>query len=495
MIQIWHFARKGQGQKREKIHLRIYFLLLFPFFPLFYNEISKEPPVNRTDIFRAYDIRGIVDKDFDAVWVERLGKACAARFLARGKQRAVIGRDCRPSSPLFAEALSRGLTGAGVDVVDIGMVPTPVLYFAVKDLGTEAGVMITASHNPPQYNGFKIWSGPSTLYGEELQDLRRLFERGIFPSGQGLVSRLDILPAYVEAACAGPRLTRPVKIVVDGGNGAGGPACVAALTRLGAEVVPLYCEPDGNFPNHHPDPTVEANMRDLAARVAAEGADLGVGLDGDGDRLGVIDPSGRLLNGDELLALYARELLLRKPGSRIIADVKCSDRLFNDIGARGGEPEMWITGHSVIKARMLETGAELAGELSGHMFFADGWYGFDDAIYGAVRLLRVLETLGEPLAALPGWPTAFSTREVQLPCSEERKAAVVEYAREHFAARYPVERIDGARVRFPHGWGLVRASNTQPVLVLRFEADSPEHLAELREEMEGAIRRRLEQQS
>lgn len=442
-------------------------------------------------LFRAYDIRGIVGEDFDASWVERLGSACAAYFLERGQDCAVIGHDCRPSSPAFLEALTRGLNAAGADAIHIGHAPTPVLYFAVKELGKAAGIMITASHNPPRYNGFKIWSGPSTIYGEELQELRRVFERGDFPRGRGLVSRIDILPAYVEAVRSRLGLARPMKVVLDGGNGSGGPACLKTLGALGAEVIPLYCEPDGSFPNHHPDPTVEANMRDLASAVRSHGAELGVGLDGDGDRLGVIDAGGRLLNGDELLAIYARELLARKPGSRILADVKCSDRLFDDLRAHGGDPEMWITGHSVIKARMLETGAELAGELSGHMFFADGWYGFDDALYGAARLLSLLSACPEPLTALPGWPAAFSTREVQIPCPEERKAGLIAWAQEHFAARYPVERIDGARVRFAHGWGLVRASNTQPVLVLRFEADSPEALAAVRAEMEDAVKARL----
>jgi phosphomannomutase/phosphoglucomutase len=353
--------------------------------------------------------------------------------------------------------------------------------------------MITASHNPPQYNGFKIWSGASTLCGEELQELRRIFAAEDFPKGRGLVSHVDIVPAYVEAICSRLQLKRPMKVVVDGGNGAGGPGCVAALTRLGAEVIPLYCEPDGRFPNHHPDPTVEANMRDLIAAVQANGAEVGFGLDGDGDRLGVVDARGRLLAGDEILAVYAHELLERRPGSRILGDVKCSERLFADLQARGGDPEMWLTGHSLIKARMLETGAQLAGELSGHMFFADGWYGFDDAIYGAARLLAVLGSRNVPLTELPGWPPAFATREIQMPCSEHSKAAVIRRAQDHFAKRHPVNRLDGARVSFEHGWGLVRASNTQPVLVLRFEADSPEALESIRAEMEGQLRRWLEE--
>jgi phosphomannomutase/phosphoglucomutase len=444
-------------------------------------------------VFRTYDVRGIVDQDFDSAWVERFGRACAAYFLARGQDCAILGHDCRPSSPVFLEALRQGLNSAGVDCVSIGMAPTPALYFAVKELNKAAGVMITASHNPPQYNGFKIWSGASTLYGEEIQELRRIFSAGDFPCGRGLSSHADIMPAYVEAICSRLHLARPMKVVVDGGNGAGGPACVAALTRLGAEVIPLYCDPDGRFPNHHPDPTVEDNMRDLIAAVRAEGAEAGFGLDGDGDRLGVVDARGRLLAGDEILAIYAHELLERRPGSRILGDVKCSERLFADLEARGGKPEMWITGHSLIKARMRETGALLAGELSGHMFFADGWHGFDDAIYGAARLLAVLSARNSPLTDLPGWPPAFATREIHLPCPETRKAAVIRRAQEHFAHTYPVNRLDGARVSFAHGWGLVRASNTQPVLVLRFEADSPEALAAIRAEMEETLQRWLEE--
>ncbi|MDR0465877.1 MAG: phosphomannomutase/phosphoglucomutase [Deltaproteobacteria bacterium] len=450
--------------------------------------------MNHSDhVFRTYDIRGVVDRDFDAAWVERLGRACAAYFLARGQDCAVLAHDCRLSSPALLEALRQGLSESGVDCACIGAAPTPALYFAVKELNKAAGVMITASHNPPQYNGFKIWSGASTLYGEEIQELRRVFAAGNFPKGRGLVSHVDVMPAYVEDICSRLTLKRPMKVVVDGGNGSGGPCCVAALARLGAEVVPLYCEPDGRFPNHHPDPTVEANMQDLIAAVRAEGAEVGFGLDGDGDRLGVVDACGRLLAGDEILAVYAHELLERRPGSRIIGDVKCSGRLFADLRARGGEPEMWITGHSLIKARMRETGALLAGELSGHMFFADGWHGFDDAIYGAARMLAVLGAGNVPLTELPGWPPAFTTREIQIPCPEQSKAAVIRRTQDHFAQRRPVNRLDGARVSFEHGWGLVRASNTQPVLVLRFEADSQEALDAIRAEMEGTLRSWLEE--
>ncbi len=443
---------------------------------------------SQNHIFRAYDIRGIVDVDFDLEWVRRLGQTLGAYFLQCGHQSAVVGRDCRPSSPSFNHALADGLSASGVDVINIGMVPTPVLYFAVKHLGKSAGVMITASHNPPEYNGFKIWSGFTTIYGTEIQKIRTIFENNAFPSGNGLICEHDIMPAYIDAVTSGTSLARPIKVVVDAGNGAGGPAMLDILRRLGAETVPLYCEPDGNFPNHHPDPTIEANMTDLIAKVAAEGAEVGIGLDGDADRLGVVDAAGRLLNGDELLAIYARELLARRPGSQIIADVKCSDRLFKDIRNRGGDPLMWITGHSVVKAKMQETGAPLAGELSGHMFFDDQWHGFDDAIYGAARLLGILSRSTEKLTEMPGWPLAFSTREIQLPCPDSCKERAVSMARENFKAKYNTYDIDGARVSFDDGWGLVRASNTQPVLVLRFEAENAARLAEIKDEMETVIK-------
>ena len=340
--------------------------------------------MNAGNVFRAYDIRGVVDKDFNAEWVTHLGKACGTYLAGRGISSAVIGYDCRHSSPAYHDALVEGILSTGTDVISIGMVPTPALYFAVKHLNRQGGVMITASHNPPEYNGFKVWAGQSTIHGEEIQKIKAIFEEGAFAEGTGTASRIDIIPTYKQDILSRFKLARPVKVVLDGGNGAGGEICADILTKLGATVIPMFCEPDGDFPNHHPDPVVEANMQVLMARVKEEKADLGIGLDGDADRLGIVDPDGRLLFGDEVLSLYARELLTRKPGSTVIADVKCSSRLFNDIKAHGGTPMMWTTGHSIIKAKMQEVGAPLAGEMSGHMFFADNWYGFDDAIYGSV---------------------------------------------------------------------------------------------------------------
>ena len=436
-------------------------------------------------VFRAYDIRGFVDTDFTETKVFCLGQACGTLFQDRGETRCAVGRDCRASSPAYRTALIEGLLSTGMDVVDVGMVPTPILYFAVKHLNMRAGVMVTASHNPSEYNGFKIWSGESTLYTTDITALRDLMERGEFRTGRGLVSTLDVVPAYYEAIASRVSLStaargRPLKVVVDGGNGAGGEFCVELLTKLGAEVIPLFCEPDGSFPNHHPDPVVEANMAALKAAVLEHGADCGIGLDGDADRIGAVDETGHLFFGDELLALYAREVLSRKPGAIILGDVKCSHRLFRDIENHGGTAEMYATGHSIMKARMREIGAALGGEMSGHMFFEDRWYGFDDAIYAAARLVELLSASAAPFSSLLEWPQTFITPELHVPCPDAHKFAVVEQAKAYFRERYQVLEIDGARLVFPDGWGLVRASNTQAVLVLRFEAESQERLDAIR---------------
>lgn len=449
------------------------------------------------DIFRAYDIRGIVDKDFDPEWVEVFGRACGAYFLKNGFSRAVIGHDARLSSPIYQERLAKGMAETGVDVVLVGMVSTPVCYFACKHLGTDAGVMVTASHNPPEFNGFKVIAGPSTIYGDEIQALFRMMAAGIFPSGKGIVSTHDILPAYVSALTSQTKLSRPIKVVLDGGNGAGGPVTEAVLKGIGAEVIPIFCEPDGNFPNHHPDPVVEKYMTALIERVKSEGAACGIGLDGDGDRLGVVDETGKLMFGDQLLAIYAREVLKDHPGATVIGEVKCSHLAYKDVAAHGGNPVMGATGHSLIKARMQETGAKLAGEMSGHMFFADRYYGFDDATYAALRFLEVLDRHPEATAGtlLADWPVTFNTPEIRFDCPEHIKFAVVERAQNHFRALYDMIDVDGVRIVFPDGWGLVRASNTQPVLVLRFEAESPERLEEIRAVIETPLRGWIEEMS
>ena len=432
------------------------------------------------NVFRAYDIRGLVDIDFDAEWAHLLGRACGTFFLQQGQKTAVVGHDCRATSPEYAASLTAGLVATGVSVIDIGMVPTPLLYYAVKRYGTAAGVMVTASHNPAEYNGFKIWSGESTIFSEAITALQYLMEKGVFPSGKGTHETRDIFPAYLDDVAGRVTLARSMTVVIDGGNGAGGDYCTQLFTRLGATVVPLYCEPDGSFPNHHPDPVVDANMVDLKRLVVEKKADCGIGLDGDGDRIGAVDETGRLMFGDELLAILARPILARKPGSLILGDVKCSHRLFRDIQKHGGRSIMCPTGHSFMKAKLRELGAELGGEMSGHMFFVDDWYGFDDALYSAARLAAIVSAASEPLSTLLGYPKSFVTPELHVPCPDALKATVIEKARAYFKKRHKTLEIDGVRLLFPDGWGLVRASNTQPVLVLRFEAESEERLTAIR---------------
>ena len=448
--------------------------------------MTKE--INR-EIFRAYDIRGLVDKDFDEGWVELLGRACGTYFLQNGYQQAVVGHDCRESSPAYQKRLVNGLLSTGVDVIFLNMVATPVFYYAVKTLNRHAGVMITASHNPAEFNGFKVWAGDSTIHTTEIQRLYAIMADGVFVQGQGVASELDILPDYLENVSSQVTLKHPLRVVVDGGNGSAGPACVELLSRVGAEVIPLYCEPDGRFPNHHPDPTVRKNIEKLSATVVEQNAHFGVGLDGDGDRIGVVNEKGELLFGDQLLAIYAREVLSHLPGKPIIGEVKCSRLLFEDIAKHGGQPIMYKTGHSLIKAKMKQVGSPLAGEMSGHMFFADRYYGFDDAAYAAMRFCEIVDKKqGTPVSAyLADWPPAFATPEIRLDCPDAVKFAVVEKAAEAFRAKYDTIDIDGVRVTFPDGWGLVRASNTQPVLVLRFEAQSEERLKEIRSLIEAPL--------
>ncbi|CAK7002426.1 MAG: Phosphomannomutase/phosphoglucomutase [Desulfovibrio sp.] len=438
-------------------------------------------------VFRAYDIRGLIDIDFDTEWVHRLGLACGAMFREKGYLTAVVGRDCRASSVGYSEALVKGITETGVCVIDIGMVPTPFVYYAVKEYGLAAGVMVTASHNPSEYNGFKVWCGESTLYNEGIIALRDSMIANVFPEGAGTVEKRDVFPAYLDDVASRVKIAKRMKVVVDGGNGAGGEYCAELLERLGADVVRLFCEPDGSFPNHHPDPVVEKNMQQLQARVLAEKADFGLGLDGDGDRIGAVDEKGRLLFGDELLALFAREVLGRKKGAAILGDVKCSHRLFRDIENHGGRSVMCATGHSFMKAKLRELSAELGGEMSGHMFFADRWYGFDDALYAAARLLEIMAADDAPLSSRLNWPDSFVTPELHMDCPERIKASVVQKAREYFGSRYAILEIDGVRLVFPDGWGLVRASNTQPVLVLRFEAESEKRLQEIRKIVEDPL--------
>ena len=445
-------------------------------------------PVN-SSIFRAYDIRGIVDKDIDTEWVEELGRACGTFFHKRGHTRAVVGHDCRFSSPEYQAAMVRGLLASGVDAIFLNMVGTPLFYYAVRKLDLKAGVMITASHNPSEFNGFKIWEGAGTIHTDDIQEICSIMADRAYVSGRGIASELDIEPAYLDELSGQTVLKKPVTVVVDGGNGAGGLTCVKLLERIGATVIPLYCEPDGGFPNHHPDPTVEKNNVDLRRAILEHGADLGVGLDGDADRIGVIDSEGKTIYGDQLLAIFSREMLLHHPGATVIGEVKCSHLLFSDIGEHGGNPVMWKTGHSLIKAKMQEENALLAGEMSGHMFFADRFYGFDDAIYAAQRIVEIAGTPEMPPLGqvLSDWPLTFNTPEIRMECPEEIKFRIVALAQDHFRQGYDMNDIDGVRITFPDGWALLRASNTQPVLVLRFEAESEKRLAEIRAEIETPL--------
>ncbi len=452
----------------------------------------------KPDVFRAYDIRGLVDQDFDPEWVELLGRACGTYFRQHGYDRAVVGRDNRHSSPGYQARLVQGLVSSGVDVIILPMVPTPVFYYAIKSLNYQAGVMITASHNPPQYNGFKVWAGENTIHTEELQNIYRIMKSGSFEQGDGVSCEFDPVVQYLEELAYGIRSQNPVRVVVDGGNGCAGLICCSLLERCGAEVVPLYCAPDPDFPNHHPDPTVVKNIRDLQQTVQEYGAHFGIGLDGDGDRIGVVDEKGDVLYGDQLLAIFARDVLGNHPGSYVISEVKSSHLLFRDIEAHGGLPLMWKTGHSLIKAKMKELGAVLAGEMSGHMFFADRYYGFDDAMYAAARLTEIMgKDPQRPLSTyLNDWPRTYNTPEIRVECPDEIKFQVVEKAVQYFkeqSGNFQVIDVDGARINFQDGWGLVRASNTQAVLVMRFEAETQERLGEIREFFEGPLKEWIEQ--
>ncbi|TNF27647.1 MAG: phosphomannomutase/phosphoglucomutase [Deltaproteobacteria bacterium] len=441
-------------------------------------------------VFRAYDIRGVADVDLTDPFVFALGQAFATLVARRsGGHRVAVGRDCRLSSDRIFRAFASGLRASGADVVDLGVVSSPILYWAVHHFGTDGGVQITGSHNPAAHNGFKMMLGTATLHGDAIAELKRLVARGDFLAGDGGVIELDPLGAYVDDIAGRVRLARPLKVVVDGGNGTGGPPAVALLERLGVEVVPLYVDMDGRFPNHHPDPTVEENLAELRAAVLAEGADLGVAYDGDADRIGVIDDLGHVLWGDRLMILLSRDVLARHPGAAIVGEVKCSKTLFEDIEAQGGRPIMSQVGHSLIKARMKVEEALLAGEMSGHIFYADRWYGFDDAVYVTARLLEILAREDMPLSALlSDVPVTHVTPEIRMDCPDDEKFDVVARAAAHFGEHHPVVDIDGVRVDFGDGWGLIRASNTQPVLVLRAEADDAAALARIRTTLEEFVR-------
>jgi phosphomannomutase/phosphoglucomutase len=441
------------------------------------------------NIFREYDIRGIVGTQLTDEAVALLGRAIGTFFAQNGAKRIALGFDARESSPRFCDLLARGFNETGCDAVLIGQVPTPVLYHTVFTKPVDGGVMITGSHNPPDHNGFKICLGTATLFGSQIQEIMQIALAGKFASGSGGVTSLEVLDEYCRDIVSKVEMgLRRLKAVVDAGNGMGGVTGVPVYKALGIDLVELFTEPDSRFPNHHPDPTVTENLADTIKAVREAKADLGIAFDGDGDRIGVVDETGRIIWGDELMVLLSRSILAERPGATIIAEVKCSQNLFDDIAAHGGKPVMWKAGHSLIKAKMKETNAALAGEMSGHIFFADRFYGFDDATYAGARLLEILSKTDKKLSELLGdVRKTFSTPELRIDCPDDKKFDVVKTIADEFAKTNEVITIDGARILFEHGWGLVRASNTQAILVLRFEADSEEHLNEIRKLVESKV--------
>jgi len=446
----------------------------------------------KANIFREYDIRGLVDQEIVDEDVITLGRAIGAYMEARGIKRLTLGRDCRLSSDRYRDLMVEGLAASGRQVVDVGTCPTPLLYYSVWHYEAQGGVMITASHNPPQYNGFKMLAGKSTIHGEEIQKIRRIIDSGDFIKGKGEVVREEIVGPYMDYVAGAIKLEGPLKWAVDAGNGTAGPVALPLMKRLGIEVIPLYCEMDGRFPNHEPDPTVLDNLKDLSQTVTQQGLRAGVAYDGDSDRVGTVDEHGRPIWGDMLLAIFARSILRESPGGTFIGEVKCSKNLYDDIRKHGGNPVMWKAGHSLIKQKMAETGALLAGEMSGHMFFKHRWFGFDDAIYASLRLAELLSADPRPLSTwLADLPPVVSTPEIRVETPDDIKFQVVKKVKAAFDGKYEVVDVDGVRVTFPDGWGLVRASNTQPALVLRFEAENQERLEEIRALVEGAVNRAM----
>lgn len=441
-------------------------------------------------IFREYDIRGLHETELTNEAAEAVGRAFATVLLREGGRRAALGRDVRPSSERLAAAAERGMLAAGLKVERVGLVPTPALYYAVVARGLDGGMQITGSHNPPEFNGFKMAKKKLPLFGAEIQAMKAMIAGGDYETGAGSWSDQPVLDEYRAMLIERCKSPGRLRVVMDCGNGCAGTVVPQVFERMGHTVHPLFAELDGSFPNHLPDPTVPALLVDLQKKVAESGADLGIGFDGDADRIGAVTGSGRIVWGDQLLALFARDVLTRLPGAEIIFDVKCSQALIEDIAAHGGRPTMWKTGHSLIKQKLQETGAPVAGEMSGHMFFSEGFFGFDDALFAAGRLLRYVAATGRSLDELvESLPQYHSTPETRLACPEDRKFEVPEALKRQFAGRYRVIDIDGARVEFGDGWGLVRASNTQPAVVVRFEARSPERLAEIRESMMEPLRR------
>jgi phosphomannomutase/phosphoglucomutase len=439
-------------------------------------------------IFREYDIRGIVEKDFNIGDAEKIGLAYATYLSEHGGKRCIVGRDCRLSSAEICNALIKGMIKGGMLVTDVGMCPTPVLYFALRHLKADGGVMVTASHNPPEYNGFKICLGSDTLFGEEIQNLKKIIEAGNYSSGNGSRNECNIISDYCDYVSDNINVERPVRLAVDAGNGVGGMASVPILKRLNCRAAELFIEPDGTFPNHEPDPTVPHNLTILQQIVIDQGLELGIAFDGDADRLGVVDETGRILYGDMLMIIFARDILKNNQGGKFIGEVKCSQIMYKDIQASGGIPIMWKTGHSLIKQKLKEEQALLAGEMSGHFFFSHRYFGFDDAIYAACRLLEILSGDKKPLSAyLADIPHVYNTPEIRLECPDEIKFQLVSKVKQILAAEHEIIDIDGVRVVFPDGWGLVRASNTSPFIVVRYESETESRLYEIKSFIESTI--------
>ena len=443
------------------------------------------------EIFKAYDIRGIVRTALTADTVALIGRALGSEAAARGVKAIVIGRDGRLSGPELARALAKGITASGIDVIDIGRVPTPMTYFAAHELGTDSCVSVTGSHNPPEYNGLKMVLGGQTLYGEMIQDLRRRIADNDFREGRGMVHHASVRQAYIDRIVGDVKLSRPMKIVVDCGNGVAGSVAPDLLRRMGCRVKELFCDVNGNFPNHHPDPSKPENLLDLQRAVRETGAELGLAFDGDGDRLGVVTRDGEIIFPDRQLMLFAADVLSRNPGAEIIYDVKCSRWVAESIRHQGGKPLMWNTGHALIKTKLKETGAPLAGEMSGHMFFRERWFGFDDALYTAARLLEIVSRWEDSNWPLKHLPNAISTPELNIKMQEGEPHALVAKLRQNGRKLLPGARelitIDGVRAEYADGFGLARASNTTPVVVLRFEADNQAALVRIQDEFRSAL--------
>ncbi|MEK6317939.1 phosphomannomutase/phosphoglucomutase [Burkholderia gladioli] len=448
-------------------------------------------------IFKAYDIRGVIGKTLDASVARSIGQAFGSEVRAQGGDAVVVARDGRLSGPELIAALAEGLRAAGVDVVDVGMVPTPVGYFAASvplplasgERRVDSCIVVTGSHNPPDYNGFKMVLRGAAIYGEQIQALYRRIVAQDYAEGSGSYQQHDVADAYLQRIVGDIKLARPLKIVVDTGNGVAGELAPRLFKALGCELVELFTEIDGNFPNHHPDPAHPENLQDVIRALKETDAEIGFAFDGDGDRLGVVTKDGQIIYPDRQMMLFAEEVLSRNPGAQIIYDVKCTRNLAPWIREKGGEPLMWKTGHSLVKAKLRETGAPLAGEMSGHVFFKDRWYGFDDGLYTGARLLEILARVADPSALLNGLPNAESTPELQLKLEEGENVALIEKLRQDakFEGADEVITIDGLRVEYPDGFGLARSSNTTPVVVLRFEANSAEAL----ERIKGEFRRAL----